>query len=64
MYPIGCEYLEELVVLIGQLLKSMGCNCVLDLYMESDRNIFMMEKIEELQRDDRVIFFNYKGELI
>lgn len=60
-YPFGCTYLEKLVVLIGQLLTSMGCQCILDLYMEGDRNIFMMREIQKLQRDDYVILFNYRG---
>ena len=41
----------------------MDIVCVLDLNMERDRDIFMMEKLNELQEDDYVIFVNYKGDI-
>ena len=63
IYPFGCTYVEEFVVLLDQLLTVMGIVCVLDLNMERDRDIFMMEKLNELQEDDYVIFVNYKGDI-
>jgi len=60
IYPFGCTYVEEFVLLLDQLLTMMDIVCVLDLNMERDRDIFMMEKLNELQEDDYVIFVNYK----
>ena len=48
----------------------MGCQCILDLVMyeqvleERDREIFLMRRLDEAQKDDCIIFFNYKGKFI
>ena len=67
VYPYGCEQIKDLVLLLGQLLDNMGCDCILDLVTdqevqnEGDRDLFVMKKLDTLQKEDFVIFIHYEG---
>lgn len=64
VYPCGCDCLNELTLLLGQLVTDMGLDCILDLVVHDkvDRDVFILEKLNQLGRKDFVIFLNYTGD--